>query len=340
MKNQRHGQRQGQRQQRQRQRQRPGQRQHQPRGLRRSRSSVTVAGQGHGPSRCGVLGPPMHRPAVAVGARRASAPARLPSATRIANPTRSPTVASGRLDGLPPPRCTLLRHALPEGAPLENVLFANSEVHRHILKDRTPTVAPLLVLHRARESRAALSTRLRAPAGVPSTVLRRQRPSFNGHNAVGGSPGNGIPEKRVTATKKAVETPGGGRDRTRATKASRHRRAASRSGGATSAEWDGRPVQRILWLSRLFARAMARDRPADSRRTSPTWTQDKKRATVAAGFGVGFGREEYTKPARPSRGVSGRENGSPPTTHSRNFSRSRAVARAPSNRLWRPGSDA
>jgi hypothetical protein len=159
------------------------------RGLRRSRSSVTVAGHGHGPSRCGVLGPPKHRPAVAVGARRASAPARLPSATRIANPTRSPTVASGRLDGLPPPRCTLLRHALPEGAPLENVLFANSEVHRHILKDGTPTVAPLLVLHRARESRAALSTRLRAPAGVPSTVLCRNVRVSTGTMPWGAPPG-------------------------------------------------------------------------------------------------------------------------------------------------------
>jgi hypothetical protein len=57
-------------------------------------------------------------------------------------------------------------------------------------------------------------------------------------------PGSGAPEKRVTATKQAVETPGGGRNRPRMKDAPRHRRAASRSGGAMSAERDGRPVRR------------------------------------------------------------------------------------------------
>jgi hypothetical protein len=52
------------------------------------------------------------------------------------------------------------------------------------------------------------------------------------------------PEKCVTATKQAVETPGGGRIRPSTTNTTRHRRAASRSGGATSAERDGRPVER------------------------------------------------------------------------------------------------
>jgi hypothetical protein len=56
-------------------------------------------------------------------------------------------------------------------------------------------------------------------------------------------------EKRATATKKAVETPEGGRNRPRNTGASRHRRAASRSGGATSAERDGRPVTRRIWYT-------------------------------------------------------------------------------------------
>jgi hypothetical protein len=64
-----------------------------------------------------------------------------------------------------------------------------------------------------------------------------------GHILKGGTLGNRESEKRVTATKKAVETPGGGRYRPRTTNASRHRRAASRSGGATSAERDGRPVE-------------------------------------------------------------------------------------------------
>jgi hypothetical protein len=104
------------------------------------------------------------------------------------------------------------------------------------------TAARLLVLRWGRESRAPLSTRRRAPAGVQYTVLCRCRSSVDGHNTVWGSPGNGLSEKCATATKQAVETPGGGRDHPRRTNASRHRRAASRSGGATSAERDGRPV--------------------------------------------------------------------------------------------------
>jgi hypothetical protein len=43
------------------------------------------------------------------------------------------------------------------------------------------------------------------------TALCRQHSSFDGRNAVWGSPGNGLPEKCVTATEQAVETPGGGR---------------------------------------------------------------------------------------------------------------------------------
>jgi hypothetical protein len=38
------------------------------------------------------------------------------------------------------------------------------------------------------------STRIRAPAGVQYTVLCRFRSSFDGHNTVWGSPGNGLPE--------------------------------------------------------------------------------------------------------------------------------------------------
>jgi hypothetical protein len=68
------------------------------------------------------------------------------------------------------------------------------------------TAAPLLVLRKARESRAPVSTRRRATAGVQYTVLCRQRPSFHGHNTVWGSPGNGVAETCATATKKAVET--------------------------------------------------------------------------------------------------------------------------------------
>jgi hypothetical protein len=56
--------------------------------------------------------------------------------------------------------------------------------------------------------------------------------------------GRRVTEKGATATEKAVETTGGGRSRPRMTDATRHRRAASRSPGATSAERDGRPVSR------------------------------------------------------------------------------------------------
>jgi hypothetical protein len=157
---------------------------------------------------------------------------------------RRPTVASGRLDGLPRPRHTLLRHALPEDCQSRGCAPQMREAVGTTSRMARPTVAPLLVLRRARESRALLSKRHRATAGVPYTVLCRRRSSFDGHNAVWGSPGNGLPENCVTATKQAVETPGGGRSRPRMTFASRHRRAASRSGGATSAERDGRPVGR------------------------------------------------------------------------------------------------
>jgi hypothetical protein len=66
---------------------------------------------------------------------------------------------------------------------------------------------------------------------------------MQGHILKGGTLGERASEKRVTATKKAVETPGGGRRHSRMTNATRHRRAASRSGGATSAELDGRPAK-------------------------------------------------------------------------------------------------
>jgi hypothetical protein len=184
----------------------------------------------------------VHRPSVTFGF--ASAPARLPTATRIATPARTATVASGRLGGLPRDRCTLVRHALPKDCQVGYFAHRNPTATAKCRTWTRPTGTPLLVLRWARESRATLSTRRRATAGVPYTALCRRRSSFDGHNAVWGSPGNGLPERRAPAGKQAVETPGGGRDRPRTTNASRHRRAASRSGGATSAERDGRPVER------------------------------------------------------------------------------------------------
>jgi hypothetical protein len=96
-----------------------------------------------------------------------------------------------------------------------------------------------------------------------------------GHILKGGSLGNGVTEKCVTATEQAVETPEGGRDRPRTTTASRHRRAASRSGGATSAERDGRPV------------LGSRQCPTQPRSVPVAGIRDRRPVTVtAAGLGT------------------------------------------------------
>jgi hypothetical protein len=87
----------------------------------RSRSRPSVPGHGFGPERCGVPGTPRHRPAVAFGAGRASVPARRPAVARDVCPARVISATSGRLDGLRGGCDALLRYAIPEGAPLENV---------------------------------------------------------------------------------------------------------------------------------------------------------------------------------------------------------------------------
>jgi hypothetical protein len=84
--------------------------------------------------------------------------------------------------------------------------------------------------------------------------------------------GDGVAEKRPTAAEKAIETPGGGRDRPSTSNASRHRRAASRSGGATSAERDGRPVYR-----RNGPRNAAAERDSPSRAWRSQSSLKKKR---------------------------------------------------------------
>jgi hypothetical protein len=130
---------------------------------------------------------------------------------------------------------------------LDILLIATQRQRQNVEPGTSHRCAPL-VLTGVREPRAPLSTKRRAPAGVQYTVLCRLRSSFDGHNTVWGSPGNGLPEKCATATKQAVETPERGRDHPSRTNASRHRRAASRSKGATSAERDGRPVERRIGL--------------------------------------------------------------------------------------------
>jgi hypothetical protein len=63
---------------------------------------------------------PAHGPSVTCGFA-GSAPARRPAVARVGRLTRAVAATFGRLDGLLRCRCALLRYALPEGAPLENV---------------------------------------------------------------------------------------------------------------------------------------------------------------------------------------------------------------------------
>jgi hypothetical protein len=100
------------------------------------------------------------------------------------------------------------------------------------------------------------------------TMCRQRSPLFDGHNAEWWqSPGNGVPEEAALTATQA-----GRRDarrwpepQPRTTNASRHRRAASRSGGATSAERDGRPVERSTELQRQRQRQVQRQRTAGAR---------------------------------------------------------------------------
>jgi hypothetical protein len=110
-----------------------------------------------------------HRPSVTFGF--ASAPARLPSATRNPTHIRSPAVASGRLGGLPSDRCTLLRHALPEDCQVGHFADRNLTPTAKCRTWTRPTAAPLLEYRGERESRSKRSTRHRAPvtAGAGET---------------------------------------------------------------------------------------------------------------------------------------------------------------------------
>jgi hypothetical protein len=111
-----------------------------------------------------------------------------------------------------------------------------------------PRSARELAHRRACRQRLTRGTR-GTGAGHPPVALRAEAgcPIFSGArlpHARDGEHLGGLPEKRATATEQAAETPGGGRDRLSSSNAPRHRRVASRRGGATSAERDGRPVYR------------------------------------------------------------------------------------------------
>jgi hypothetical protein len=88
-------------------------------------------------------GSPFHRPAVAFGARRASVPARRPAvACGVCDP-RTTSATSGRLDGLLGGCDALLRHAIPEGAPLENVPKHARSVGGTFSRTARPPVRPV-----------------------------------------------------------------------------------------------------------------------------------------------------------------------------------------------------
>jgi hypothetical protein len=132
---------------------------------------------------------------------------------------------------------------------------------RHGPRTQRVAGAPPRVLREVRGSRAPLSTKRRATARLKVGVTRdgcrasAGRPPGEGRpnlfqrcpapaRAVRRTRWKRPPKRCDTVTRKAVETTGGGRSRPRTTDAPRHRRAASRSGGASSAERDGRPVFR------------------------------------------------------------------------------------------------
>jgi hypothetical protein len=116
-----------------------------PRALRRTSSSSSAPGPVS----------PDHRPAVAFGARRASAPARRPAAATVDRVTRTVSATSGRLGGLLGGYGALLREAIPGGAP-----------HGVVLVETRKLAAQHRVLHarRCARSRAQGGPRIAGPA--------------------------------------------------------------------------------------------------------------------------------------------------------------------------------
>jgi hypothetical protein len=94
-------------------------------------------------------GSPPHRPAVAFGARRASAPARRPAVACGVRSPRSITATSGRLDGLLGGRDALFRVAKPEDCHPRECAHRSEERTRHILKEwHVPPVRDVTCLAR------------------------------------------------------------------------------------------------------------------------------------------------------------------------------------------------
>jgi hypothetical protein len=121
------------------------------------RTRTPGTGSVHGPRRCGSLDSPLHRPAVAFGACRASAPARRPAVAWCVQRPHAGSATSGRLDGLLGGCDALLRHGIP-GEPHTVLCPSKLERWRHNTVYCTPADARVLVLRGARESRTPRST--------------------------------------------------------------------------------------------------------------------------------------------------------------------------------------
>jgi hypothetical protein len=118
---------------------------HPPRALRTTSFESGLPGPGS----------PPHRPAVAFGARRASAPARRPAVACGVRSPRSITATSGRLDGLLGGRDALFRVAKPEDCHPRECAHRSEERTRHILKEwHVPPVRDVTCLSEARVCRA------------------------------------------------------------------------------------------------------------------------------------------------------------------------------------------
>jgi hypothetical protein len=112
---------------------------HPPRALRRTSFESGLPGPAS----------PVHRPAVAFGAFRASAPARRPPVARVGHLTRALAATSGRLDGLLGGRDALFRVAKPEDCHPRECAHRSEERTRHILKEwHVPPVRDVTCLAR------------------------------------------------------------------------------------------------------------------------------------------------------------------------------------------------
>jgi hypothetical protein len=187
---------------------------------------------GHGPRRCEALGSPIHRPAVAFGAGRASAPARRPAVAWGGRHPRTISATSGRLDGLLGGCHALLRGGIP-GVP-------DTDSPYRACGSRAPL----------KETRLAIARR--ATGGCPAPVPRvpdvwpRRYAKSRAWPEQG--PGTGdtllLHASRNTCSihhgcsVRSTDAPIGARDASQTPTSSRTRRHGNRSGGGRWFVWN------------------------------------------------------------------------------------------------------